>query len=163
MPTMQDNVQRVPYYTARTDERSVCSLHERQSRSVPHLGGFCPFSCHPSLRSPPNVAFSCLARFPPAFSFASAHCTGTQGRNASVTGQLQRLVRGSQPVQEPHSISAPLYPFAYLDAHNQSSSILNLSSNFLKIMNLICELMKQLLHLEIVLLQAERTFPCHNI
>ena len=38
-----------------------------------------------------NIAFSCPARLPPAFAFAS--CTVTVGRNASVTGQLQRIIR----------------------------------------------------------------------
>ena len=42
-----------------------------------------------------SVAFSCLARLPPAFSFASERYTGTLRRNASVTGQLQRLVSHS--------------------------------------------------------------------
>jgi hypothetical protein len=39
-----------------------------------------------------HVASRCLARLPPALSLALAHWTRTPGRNASVTGQLQRLV-----------------------------------------------------------------------
>ena len=79
--------------TIATEERRIFSADRR----APH------YSCSPLNGHPAsNVAFSCRRACLPVFALLPSHWTlNAKGRNASVIGQLQRLVRF------PHFQNAP--------------------------------------------------------